>query len=272
MIGFRPYSDNIKMIRKMQEAVRHYDSLGNPLEAVLSIPKNSSSVVILSHGFTSNKNSRLYTELESSLNGVGIGTVRYDYFGHGPAYGHTGYAVSNDTTLTKALESLRAVITLVKSKGKFNIGLLGSSFGGLLSLIIASQDQDIKALALKSSVTDPKQFWRGRLGRKKIEDWRRDGVIQVTQDIVDYNLRYNYWADLKKYKILDMAKNIKCPVLVIHGEKDTCVPINQSQELAKVLHIDVKVVKGADHSYSNPEQYKEIKQMIHDFFVRELAH
>ena len=248
------------------------DNLGNPVEAILSIPEHAKSVVILSHGFTSNKNSRLYVELEGMLNKVGVGTVRYDYFGHGPAYGHTkGYAVSADTTLSKTIESLKAVISFVRSKGEYNIGLLGSSFGGLVSLIAASQDTDIKALVLKSPVTEPKQFWRERLGDAGIKQWKKEGVVRPTQDIVDYDLNFEYWEDLQKYDTLEIAKNISCPALIIHGEKDVCVPMDQSKNLADVLHTDVKVIEGADHSYSGPGQNEKIKSMMSDFLTENLS-
>lgn len=255
----------------MQDIELH-DSLGNPIQAILSIPENAESIVIMSHGFTSNKNSKLYIELEGLLNNARIGAVRYDYFGHGPAYGHEqGYAVSDNTTLSKTSESLRAVVNFIKTQGEYNLGLLGSSFGGLISIVVASQDPDIKALVLKSSVTEPRQFWRERLGDAKIEQWKKEGVIHITQDIVDYDLKFDYWEDIQNYDTLAMARNISCPVLILHGEKDTCVPISQSHDLARVLHTEVNVVEGADHSYSGPGQYEKIKTTMLDFLIEKLS-
>ncbi len=250
-----------------------HDPFGNPVQAIVSIPEKAESIAILSHGFTSNKNSKLYLDLEVTLNDKRIGTVRYDYFGHGPAYGHKqGYAVSDNTTLSKASESLRTVVGFLRTKGRYNLGLLGSSFGGLVSLVVASQDSDIKALVLKSSVTEPIRFWRERLGNEKIEQWRKEGVVRVTQDVVDYDLGFEYWEDLQGYDTLAMARDISCPVLIIHGEKDTCVPISQSYKLAKILGADVNVIEGADHSYSDPGQYERTKSIMLDFLVKNLSH
>lgn len=247
------------------------DSLGNPVEAILSIPPLVKAVAILSHGFTSSKNNRLYVELESSLNNAGIGTVRYDYFGHGPAYGHTqGYAVSDDVTLSKVVENLNAVVRYVKSEGDYSVGLLGSSFGGLVSLVVASQDPSIRCLVLKSTVAEPIRFWKKRLGSAQIKQWEKEGVVHTTQDIVEYDLKFEYWQDLQKYNTLEMARRISCPVLIFHGDNDTYVPISQSYDLAKVLHVEVNVVKGADHSYSGPGQNERIKAMMIDFLVEKL--
>src|SRR3989344_6718620 len=128
------------------ETVSFSDSKGNQLLGILSIPKQAKSIVIMSHGFTSSKDGRLYLELENELNKVGIGTFRYDYYGHGPLYCKgSAYGVSKDATISKCVDSLKAALEFVRSKGDYNIGLVGSSFGGLISLIIASEDSKIKA-------------------------------------------------------------------------------------------------------------------------------
>ncbi len=256
----------------MMQNIELDDSYGNPVQAILSIPEKAGSIAIMSHGFTSHKNSKLYRDLEGPLNCMGIGTVRYDYFGHGPAYGHQkGYGVSSNTTLSKTSESLKTIVKFVRAQGDYDVGLLGSSFGGLVSLVVASQDPDIKALVLKSSVTEPIRFWRERLGDEKIEKWKKEGIIHVTQDVIEYDLGLEYWKDVQGYDTLTMARNISCPALIIHGEKDACVPISQSYELAKILNAEVSVIEGADHSYTGPGQYERIKLIILDFLVKHLG-
>jgi hypothetical protein len=40
--------------------------------------------------------------------------------------------------------------------------------------------------------------------------------------------------------------------------------------LAEVVGTDVKVVKNADHGYSEPEQYAEVKRLLGDFIFETL--
>jgi dipeptidyl aminopeptidase/acylaminoacyl peptidase len=252
------------------------DNLGNQVSGTLSIPDDARSVLVMSHGFSSNRNSGLYKDFGQEFNDIGIGTARYEYYGHGPAYGQPGpgYGMTEDVTLSKAVESLRSVVGHIRDIDDFNIGLLGSSFGGLLSIIIASEDQKIKALGTKSSVTQPIRFWYGRaedkLGEHPIETWEKDGKFHYKEGVEDYTLPWEFWVDLQEYGVLGDAKNIKCPTKIVHGDEDTCVPIFHSNDLAKVVGTEVKVINGAGHAYSGPGQYQEMKKLFFNFFAKYL--
>ena len=255
----------------MAENIEILDSMDNKVSGILSVPEGASSVVVMSHGLTSSKNSELYKQFQSELNDGRIGTLRYDYYGHGPAYGFsgTGHGVKDDITLSKAVESLRAMVRHIREREDYKIGLLGASFGGLISLVFASQDQNIKALALKSPVTEPIEFWRERIrkkfGKDGLNQWEANGTMHYKDRVEDYDLKYGFWEDLQGYDTLRDARNISCPTLIVHGDSDTYVPISQSFALARVLGKDVKIVKGADHDYSEPGQYSEMKKLIKDF-------
>ncbi len=254
------------------EEVTFKDSKGNQILGIISIPEQAESVVIISHGFSANKESKLYVELQNELNKLGIGTLRYDYYGHGQFYCEgEKYTVARNVTLTKCVNSLNAAISFVQSKGNYNIGLVGSSFGALISLITASQDSDIQALALKSPVTEPIEFWKQRLGDERIEKWKQEGVMHYNERGENFELNYDFWEDLLTYDTFKIAKKIACPVLIIHGGSDTIVPIKQSQNLAKIVNTEVNVVEGANHNYADPTQYSEMKSLVTDFFIEKLS-
>jgi uncharacterized protein len=254
------------------ENITFSDINENQLLGTLSIPKKANSVVIISHGFQSSKESKIYVELQNELNKVGIGTLRYDYYGHGQLYCKDKmYTVTRNVTLTKCVDSLKAAIAFVRSRGDYNLGLMGSSFGGLISFIVASQDPKIKALALKSPVTEPIMFWKNRLGEERIEKWKQEGVIQYNEHGENFELNYSFWEDLVTSNTLEMAKNITCSVLIVHGGSDSVVPIKQSHHLAKIIHTKVKIIEGANHDYAGPSQYNEMKTLITDFLIDNLS-
>ncbi len=247
------------------------DTEGNLISGTVSIPKYAKSVVIISHGFQSNRKSKLYVNLQDTLNNIGIGTLRYDYYGHGELYcKSTKYTVTKDVTLTKCVHSLKAAISFVNNYGDFHIGLAGASFGGLISLVVAAQDSTVKALALKSAVTEPVDFWKKRLSDERIEEWKQTNIMHYDEHDENFELLYNFWEDLLTYDTMKLAKNVNCPTLIIHGGSDTVVPIEQSNHLAKIIGSNVNVVEGANHNYATPEQYAAVKKLITAFFKKEL--
>ena len=56
-------------------------------------------------------------------------------------------------------------------------------------------------------------------------------------------------------KAKEQIREIKIPVLIIHGTVDRVVPIDNSRELAKQFENSRLVeIQGADHSYKGKEQ------------------
>jgi len=252
--------------------VTFLDSKGNKILGTISIPKKATSVVIISHGFSASKESKFYVELQNELNRVGIGTLRYDYYGHGKLYcKDTKYTVTRDVTLSKCVDSLKAAVAFVRSKGNYDISLVGSSFGGLISLIVASQDPNTKALALKSSVTEPIGFWKQRLGDERIKKWKQEGILRYNECGENYELNYSFWEDLFLQNTHEIARKINCPVLIVHAGNDSVVPIKQSYDLAKIIDTEVRVVKGANHNYADRSQYDEMKSLITNFLIEKLS-
>jgi pimeloyl-ACP methyl ester carboxylesterase len=77
--------------------------------------------------------------------------------------------------------------------------------------------------------------------------------------VVEYQMRHNDANALvllaAAVKAQERIKEIRIPVLIIHGTADRVVPIENSRELAKQLENSKLVeVEGADHSYKGKEQ------------------
>ena len=145
--------------------------------------------------------------------------------------------------------------------------MLGTSFGGLVSLLGAYLDPRIKALVLKSPVTEPISFWEDRLSDEQFQQWREEGVLHYDDFGEKFDLNFEYWQDLQQYDLLNATKKPTCPVLIVHGDSDTVVPISQSEILANSLSTEVTRVVGADHFYSQPAQKEECLTLMVDFLA-----
>ena len=69
------------------------------------------------------------------------------------------------------------------------------------------------------------------------------------------------------------AQALRVPTIIVHGDRDEVIPVKQSEELyariraEKALH----VIPGADHRFSNPEQFRRTTELLVDWLGRYVA-
>ncbi len=250
------------------------DREGSLIHGSLTIPAGTGLMVIMSHGFGSNKESSTYLELEKILKRKGIGTLRYTHCagGAGPDVVTGKYSMARDVTTTKAVQNLEAAVAHSRNHGITRIVLLGASFGGLISHIYAAQDPGISGLVLKSSICNPVEFWKERAGQDGIRRWEEDGHYRYTDDLEDYVLDLDFWKDLRQYNdIEDRLRKIECPALIIHGGRDKIVPPHHARELARLISdSDLRILANADHLYSGEGEKEYMLESIAGFLTEKI--
>ncbi len=226
-------------------------SEGNHLSGMLHLPdRDHPPCVIASHGLLSSKDSEKYIAIGHRLAGEGIALLRFDFRGIGESEGN-----EEDNTISKKLADLKSAIDFIRSYPGLGraIGLLGSSLGGFLSLIQASQDPEIRSLVIWAT-----PFHMDDLGTKKQEE--------------DYPLPPQaFFDDLPKHRLLPILPNVE-KVLVIHGEKDELVPIDQAMEIFCHLSLpkEIHIIGGADHRLTDPIHRQRAIDLSVDWFKRYL--
>ena len=224
--------------------------------------EKGSSVAILSHGYLSNKKSRTNQELSKLLNGAGISTISYDMYGHGESEGDVEHL-----TISKAVDSLDAVYDYAKKYRK--IAIVGSSFTGSVSLIVAGRKQP-DAIALKCPVFLPLELWNWRLGREGIRKWQTEGYIAPFKK----KWYFDVYEDAEQYDMRQIASGIKSPVLVVHGDRDVTVDISHAENMIHSLGSEEKrlvVVEGADHFFKDPEHFRKMSFVMSEWLIDHLG-
>ena len=59
-------------------------------------------------------------------------------------------------------------------------------------------------------------------------------------------VQQSIWDSLGDFDIVSQASVIRCPVLVLHGDRDP-IPLQSSEDLARALGVEVVVIEGSGH-------------------------
>lgn len=222
-------------------------------------------VVVLCHGFSTSKNSTSYSAISKALNDKGISTFRFDFYGHGESEGRF-----EDITTTEAVDDALCAIKFMKERGYTKIGLLGGSFGGLTALIAASRSEDIEALALKSPVSNYMEKYLAPDFEEELQDWRNKGYRNYRKHSgEELKLSFGFFEDQQKNDGYIAAKKIGIPTLIVHGDMDEIVPVQQSIKTSGIIKkCRLEIIKGADHRYTNPEHFDRMAGLLADFLVQ----
>ena len=242
----------------MQETpLTFQDGANNAVAAILAEPaRTGDRVVILCHGFLSNKDSRTNLRLTQLLVDQGIGTLRFDWFGMGASGGDF-----SRITVATCCDQLERAIGLMRDRGYSELGIVGSSFGGLLAILVGQHHPELRAIGLKCPVPDFPETLDHEFGRAGIEEWQRTNYIpDVTGGTEPVALDFAFYESCRAFDAYAAARNIKAPVLIVHGEEDELVPFHRIRQLEDALpgNKELVLLPGADHQFGKPEDFRRM--------------
>lgn len=254
----------------MEERLSFSDPCGHRISAILTIPDGGTDqIAVLCHGFLSSKTSSTNNTLTRTLIGHGIGTFRFDFFGQGESDGPF-----EQITTTLGVQQAQAAIDLMKQKGYGRIGLMGSSFGGLVATLTASQRADLACLALKCPVVDFTEELRLEFGPDEMTQWKATDTIPNIMGGPDrIKLRYTFYEDALRCIAYDPARSINAPTIIVQGDKDEHVPLHQSRQLYETLQTKkhFEMLPGADHQFTKGDDFKRMTTVIADWLIQHLT-
>ena len=254
----------------MEECFSFLDPQGHHVAAILTLPPGGTDkIAVLCHGFLSSKNSSTNKVLTQSLIDHGIGTFCFDFFGQGESDGPF-----EQLTTTLGVQQAQAAIDLMKQKGYRRVGLMGSSFGGLVSILTASQRTDLACLALKCPVVDFAEELRLGFGVDEMAQWKATDTIPNIMGGPDrIRLRYAFYQDALHRIAYDPARSISAPTIIAQGDKDEHVPLHQSRQLYDALQINkhLEMLPGADHQFTKGEDFNRMTRVIADWLIQHLS-
>jgi len=156
--------------------------------------------------------------------------------------------------------------------------LIGHSMGGGISIIKAAEDKRIGKLVTLAAVSGFGNLWP----KNEEEQWKIQEIRYITNKRTGQQmpLKSTLLNDLEQHplrlNILEKAKEIQQPWLIINGEKDPTVTVQQARQLKKANHeAELAIIDNADHVFNAKHPYghedlpaalMQVCKLIVDFF------
>lgn len=216
----------------------------------------SDKTIIVCHGYPFDKNN-IFGATYFLAEKFNLLYFDFRYFGESQGkYTTIGY---------KEKEDFLAAVNFLKQKNLTKIGALGFSLGA--AAIIAANSKDVKAIVADSSyATLDKMIERTYF---IFPGFTKKPFVFLTKLYTKIFLG----IDTKDIAPVNDISKIKVPVLLIHGEKDSQIPVENSKILYEASNKDkteLWIVPKADHGYAHylyPEIYE---QKLFEFFENNL--
>jgi len=252
------------------EKVFFYNSKNQKLCGIIEEPNlDEEEIVIIVHGYSSSKEGNSAKGVATKLTKRNINSFRIDLDGCGESEGDFA-----EQTITSAVDDIISAINLVKERGYKKIDLFGSSGGGLAVMAVALKYPEINRIALKAPCSDYPSQRLEKYGQDYIGEWRKKGfTYKIKSDGRRLRVNYSFYEDSKNYVMYDKVKDIKCPVLIIHGDADKTVNLEQSKKAVNNFP-DAKliVLRGADHHLAIDGDCSLSNKIFADWFEGKEVH
>lgn len=150
------------------------------------------------------------------------------------------------------MEAVLAYVRLKFSAGK--IFLLGRSLGGAAALVAASRSADITGLVLWAAPNDLQATFRNALGAEAYNALSAGQTLYLNDERGELTLTPDFITDFAKYDLQGILRNWrKRPLLILHGEKDETVAVDQARLTFALAGVPKKlvIINGGDHSFTN---------------------
>ena len=222
-------------------------------------------MVILMHGIFSSKDYNPMPAIAMGLAKAGVASIRFDFNGHGRSEGRIV-----DMTVEKEIADALAVCEYVRSLPYVTwIGFLGHSQGGVVASMtagrLAARGSDIPA---KLVLVAPGSIIKEACQNGKFFDARFDPA-DPPESISCYGflkLGREYLVTTQELDIFGTAAAYRGPVRIIHGTRDTIVPMwcSECYKTAYAGRAALKVVEGENHTISR--RRSEVVRLVVEFF------
>lgn len=213
---------------------------------------NNDKIIILSHGWHSNGLND-YGLIGTFFTETGYDLLIIDHMGQGSSEGdYIGFGVLDHLNLEKWIEYVDNL------PNHYKIFVHGVSMGASTALYLNQTNLPTSVKAIIADCGYTSAWDEFRYMYKKITHVTLHLPIMALRFYIQRKAHY----DIKSISSLDLLKKSRIPVLFIHGDADTFVPLWMTKKNYEVCASpkEILIVKGAPHGLSHfvaPEVYNQ---------------
>jgi len=201
--------------------------------------------LVLCHGMESTRGGTKQQAIVEHFVSRGLSVLRFDFSYVGDSEGRF-----EDLTVRGEVDDLIGALEFVSRYHPSKCVLVGSSLGGTVALLgAAERPDDVDAVATIAAVADAALFTNG-LSDGDREHWRTSGVRRWRDGV----MRSSFLDDVEALDIADAVGTLRCPLLVMHGDADSVVPVEHARRIAALAagRVQLEIFAGIDHRFEEP--------------------
>lgn len=227
-------------------------------------------LIVLPHGGPASRDTYSFDFLAQFLASRGYGVLQPQFrgsWGFGKAFQDAGRGEWGDKMQTDLLDGVAAAA----ASGDIDparVCIVGASYGGYAALAGATLHPDAyRCAASIAGVSD--------LGLLLVEQTRVFGRDSGSFQELRKMLSGAATTKLAAISPSHLAANVRVPVLLIHGDKDTVVPFEQSQKMADALQaagkpVELVTLVDENHYLTRAATRTQMLQTLEGFLARNL--
>ncbi|MCY0854368.1 alpha/beta hydrolase family protein [Cupriavidus sp. D39] len=212
--------------------------------------------VLLSDGLDGTKEEMVYVAL--ALSQRGISTLAIDHPGQGATLRLSGLKARHDSEVAAG-----AAVDYLVSRSDVDserIGIVAASMGGYYAPRAAAYEKRFKACVAWGAVYDYHSVWLRRFQVQPGKPVSLDvkAALGTTGDHILHILGVNSFDEalraLESFHLREAAQDIRCDILIVHGEDDKQTPLSDAQKLfdaigstKKTMRVFTRTEGGAAH-------------------------
>jgi len=247
---------------------------GKPILIDYRLPETEEQVpvVIFVHGFKGFKDFSAFNVVADHFVNADFAYVKFNFSHNGTTpeqpIDFVDLEAFGENNFSKELDDLGSVIdwlTHLKEDKKQHIDitkvhLIGHSRGGGIVLLKGGEDKRIHKICTWAAVSDFGAKWNS-----SVQDyWKDAGVINVIngrtkQEMpLNWQLCDDYFSNLNRLSIPDIAKQLQQEILIVHGTNDKAVSYTSAEQLHQwIKRSELYTVQNANHVFDTKHPWTE---------------
>lgn len=219
-------------------------------------------VVLMAHGFGSEKQGTTPLFMTKGLKAAGFGVYGFDF----PAHGDSELD-GKGLTVENCVESCAAAEARARELApNAEICYFGSSYGAYSLLVyLATRPHQGKKAFLRSAAVDmPQLIWR--VAEENGGAFEEDGYIDLTEYNRPIRLWRSFCEDMGNHDVFQLYQPGTATLRMIHGECDSTAFPDAARRFAAEKGAELIVFPGAEHRLMEPGNPEKVLQLAIDFF------